>query len=193
LALEEAVIRRDPVSTYWLFNHANGLKWAGRYDESIEMLRTVLSLSPEFSGAHLVLGEALLGKGDAAGALVEIQKEVEEPFRMIGLPMAYYALGRKPDSDTALASLIAKYGKEAPYDIAYIYAYRGEADRAFEWLDKAAAANDPSFALLLVENLFANLHSDPRWVPFLRKLGKAPEQVAKIRFQVSLPERAPAR
>jgi len=39
-----------------------------------------------------------------------------------------------------------------------------------------------------VENLFANLHSDPRRLPFLRKLGKAPEQVAKIPFKVTLPQ-----
>ena len=39
----------------------------------------------------------------------------------------------------------------------------------------------------MVENLFANVHSDPRWLPFLRKLGKAPEQLAKIKFKVTLP------
>ena len=32
---------------------------------------------------------------------------------MIGLPMAYHALGRKADSDAALAALIAKYEKDA--------------------------------------------------------------------------------
>jgi hypothetical protein len=41
---------------------------------------------------------------------------------MIGLPMAYHALGRKADSDAALAALIAKYEKDAPYNIAYVYA-----------------------------------------------------------------------
>ena len=106
---------------------------------------------------------------------------------MMGLPMAYHALGRKADSDAALAALIAKYGKDAPYDVAYIYAFRGEADQAFEWLDKAAAAHDTSLILLLVENLFTNIHSDPRWLSFLRKLGKAPEQLGKIPFKVTLP------
>jgi len=41
--------------------------------------------------------------------------------------------------------------------------------------------------LLLVENLFDNIHSDPRWLPFLRKLGKAPEQLAPITFKVTMP------
>ena len=50
---------------------------------------------------------------------------------MVGLPMAYHALGRKADSDKALAALIAKSEKDGPYNIAYVYAYRGEADQAF--------------------------------------------------------------
>ena len=37
------------------------------------------------------------------------------------------------------------------------------------------------------ENLFDNIHSDPRWLPFLRKIGRAPEQLAKIQFKVTLP------
>jgi TolB-like protein/Flp pilus assembly protein TadD len=191
IALDEAVVLRDPVNTNWSFNLAAAQNWAGRYDQAIVSLRTVLSLSPEFGGAHLVLGESLLGKGDAAGALAEIRQETSEPFRMMGLPMAFHALGRTTDSDTALAALVTKYGKDAPYDIAYIYAYRGDRDRAFEWLDKAAAAHDPSMVLILVENLFANLHSDPRWLPFLRKLGKGPEQLEKITFRTPAVSRTP--
>ena len=191
IALDEAVVRRDPVNTSWLFNLASAQNWAGRYDEAIGSLRAVQTLNPGYAGSHLVFGEALLGKGDPSGALAEVQRETTEPFKMMGLPMAYHALGRKADSDAALAALIAKYGKDAPYDVAYIYAYRGEADKAFEWLDKAAAAHDTSLILLLVENLFANIHSDPRWLPFLRKLGKAPEQLAKIPFKVTLPAGSP--
>jgi hypothetical protein len=75
----------------------------------------------------------------------------------------------------------------AAYNVAYVLAYRGEADRAFEWLDKAAAYHDPGLATIVVNPLFANIHQDPRWLPFLRKLGKAPEQLAAIKFDVKLP------
>jgi hypothetical protein len=37
------------------------------------------------------------------------------------------------------------------------------------------------------ETLFDKIHSDPRWLPLLRKLGKAPEQLAQIKFKVTLP------
>ena len=84
----------------------------------------------------------LLLKGDAQGALAEIEQETRSRRKRIGLPMAYHALGRKADSDAALAALIAKHEKDAAYNIAYVYAFRGEADKAFAWLDKAVEYGD---------------------------------------------------
>jgi len=68
-----------------------------------------------------------------------------------------------------------------------VYAYHGEADKAFEWLDKAVEFGDPGLSDIVTENLFDKIRSDPRWLPFLRKIGKAPEQLAKIEFKVTLP------
>ena len=188
LALDEAVVRRDPVNVTALFNLGYHQRMAGRLDAAIASFRTVLSLSPGRGGAHCQLGDALLLKGDAQGALAEIEQETSEAWKMIGLPMAYHALGRKADSDAALAALIAKYEKDAPYNIAYVYAFRGEADKAFAWLDKAVEYGDPGLAEIVTENLFDKIHADPRWLPFLRKIGKAPEQLAKIEFKVTLPQ-----
>ena len=188
LALDEAVVRRDPVNVSALYNLGLYQRMAGRLDAAVASFRTVLSLSPGRGNAHAQLGNALLLKGDAQGALAEIEQETSEVWKMIGLPMAYHALGRKADSDAALAALIAKYEKDAPYNIAYVYAYRGEADQAFEWLDKAIEYGDPGLADIVTENLFDKIHADPRWLPFLRKVGKAPEQLAKIEFKVTLPQ-----
>ena len=64
---------------------------------------------------------------------------------------------------------------------------RSESDRAFEWLDKAVAYHDGGLAEIVGSPPFANLRQDLRWLPFLRKLGKAPEQLAEIKFDVKLP------
>jgi len=141
---------------------------AGRYDAAIASFRTLLSLSPNRGGAHAQLGNALMLKGDATAALAEIEQEKSEMWRMIGLPMVYCALGRKADADAALNALIAKYEKEASCDIAYVYAFCGDADKAFERLDKAVAYQDPGLGGIVAENLFDKIHSDPRWLPFLR-------------------------
>ena len=188
LALDEAVVRRDPVSVGALFNLGLDQRYAGRFDAAVASFRTVLRLSPGRGNAHAQLGTALLLKGDAQDALAEIEQETSEAWKMFGLPMAYHALGRKADSDSAMAALIAKYEKDAPYNIAYVHAYRGEADKAFEWLDKAVEYGDPGIGEIVTESLFDKIHADPRWQAFLRKVGKAPEQLAKIEFKVALPQ-----
>jgi len=184
LALDEAIVRRDPVNVTKLFNLGLDQRTTGRYDAAIASFRTGLSLSPNQGGAHANLGIALLLKGDATAALAEIDEEKSDLWRMIGLPMAYCALGRKADADAALNALIAKYEKEAPYNIAHVYAFCGDADKAFEWLDKAVGYQDPGVGQIATENLFDKIHSDPRWLPFLRKIGKAPDQLAKIEFKM---------
>jgi TolB-like protein/Tfp pilus assembly protein PilF len=187
LALSEAIVRRDPVNVTALGNLGIAQHGTKQFDAAIASFRSVLSLNPGSGGQHSWMCEAMLLKGDAPGALAEIEQEKSEVWRLIGLPMAYHALGRKTESDAALATLIAKDEKWGPYNIAYIYAFRGEADKAFEWLDKAVQYQDPGLSQIVGENLFDNIHSDPRWLPFLRKIGRAPEQLAKIQFKVTLP------
>ena len=129
---------------------------------------------------------ALLLNSQPAAGLAEMQQETVETFRMTGLPMAYHALGRTADSDAAMAALKSKYEKDWSYQIAQVHAFRREADGAFEWLDKAVQYDDVGLSEILTENLFANIHKDPRWLPFLRKIGKAPEQLAAIKFEVKV-------
>jgi TolB-like protein/Flp pilus assembly protein TadD len=186
LALNEAIVRRDPVSLAALNNLGNAQLLTGHFDAAIASFRTVLRLSPGYGGAQYLIGEAMLLKGDAPAALTEIEQEKGEVLRLIGLSMAYHALGRKTESDAALRTLTAKFEKDWSYNIAFVYAFRGEADKAFDWLDKAVQHQDAGFSEIVSENLFDNIHSDPRWLPFLRKLGRAPEQLAKIEFKVTV-------
>jgi TolB-like protein len=184
LALKEVVARRDPVNVTALYNLGNVYRFSGKFDTAIASYRSALSLNPGDVGAHCQISQTLLLKGDAPAALAEIEQEKDEGWRLIGLPMAYHALGRQTDSNTALVTLIAKFEKDSPYNIAYVHAFRGDADKAFEWLDKAIQYQDGGLSEIVAENLFDNIHSDPRWLPFLRKIGKAPDQLAKIEFKV---------
>jgi TolB-like protein/Tfp pilus assembly protein PilF len=190
VALDEILVRRDPLNVNALFNLGLHQRRAGRLDASIASFRTLLSLSPGNGGAFAQLGTSLLMKGDARGALAEIEQETSEPWKMYCLPLAYHALGRKADADAALAAVIAKYEKDGPSNIAYVYSYLGDADKAFEWLDKAVEYGDAGVGEIAQEPLFDNIHADPRWLPFLRKIGRAPEQLAKIEFRVTRPQSA---
>ena len=116
-----------------------------------------------------------------------MQAEPDDIGKTSGMAMALHTLGRKAESDAAIAVLIAQHANDGAFFIATVFAWRGEVDRAFEWLDKAIATQDSNLATIHLEPLFANLHKDPRWLPLLHKLGQAPEQLAKIEFKVTLP------
>ena len=92
--------------------------------------------------------------------------------------MAYHALGQVVESDAALTELIGKRGQHCPKCIADVLAYRGEADRAFAWLDKAVAYGDPDLTSIAMGNMFSNLYEDPRWLPFLERIGRSPAHPA---------------
>ncbi len=67
-------------------------------------------------------------------------------------------------------------------------AFRGEADRAFEWLSKAVAYNDSGLALIATEPLFVNIHDDPRWLSFAERIRSSAVTAAAIEFEVAIPE-----
>ena len=100
----------------------------------------------------------------------------------------FAALGQAAESDVVLAELIDKLAEGWPYNIAYVLAYRGEADRAFEWLDKAVQYKDPGLTQIPTQIEFTNIQNDPRWQPFLESIGKSPAQLDAIEFKVTLPE-----
>ena len=190
IALLQEVVRRDPVNATSLGNLATCLVSARRFDEAMALYRTSLSLSPGRGAAHYGIGLALLLKGDAAGARAEMEQETSEPQRRLGLAMADHALEREADSDANLAAFIPKNQKDWAYNIAGVYAFRGDADKAFAWLDKAIQYADPGVTDIVTDRLFDGVRSDPRFVPFLRRIGKAPDQLAKVAFKATLPQDA---
>jgi len=190
IAVDEYEVARDPVNPRALVIMGTDYVFAGRYDDAIGKFRTALSMSPGFGGAHFYLGDALLLNGDAPAALAAMQGETVEELRLVGRALVYHALGKKAPADSALTALIAKYAKDHPYDIASVYAYRGEVDPAFAWLAKAMQADDGNLPFTQTDPLLITLRADPRWLPFLRKIGHAPEQLAKIPFTVTLPRAA---
>jgi hypothetical protein len=79
--------------------------------------------------------------------------------------MAYYALGRKKESDAALSELVTKYHEGGAYQIALVYAFLNQSDEAFEWLDRAYAQRDSGLIGTKVDPPLKSLHNDPRYMP----------------------------
>ena len=89
-------------------------------------------------------------------------------------------LNRKVEAEKALDKLIQKHGDGSAYQIAEAYACRGEKDKAFEWLEIAYKQRDSGMVQMLSDLLLKDLHSDARWLPFLKKMKLDDESISKI-------------
>jgi len=118
----------------------------------------------------MVLSQIYVMLGRPQDALPRIELVRYDTARPFLYAIAYYALGRKKESDAGLSELIAKYHASAAYQIAEVYAFRNQPDEAFEWLDRAYAQRDSGLIGTKVDPLFKTLHNDPRFAAFLKKL-----------------------
>jgi len=115
----------DPLNTYVMFNLATTLYGAGRFADAEAAYRKLLEVAPDFLWAPYRLGETLLAEGKS------------EEDRLALLPIVLQAAGRKAEADEALQTLITKSADDNAYYVAMTYAYRGEHDLAFQWLEWA--------------------------------------------------------
>jgi adenylate cyclase len=135
--------------------------------------RRALELDPQLEYIHLNRAEILLEKGLPTEALKEVKLEPGELWRLFGGVLVLHDLGRTTGSDAALQHLIATYPSQ-PYLIACAYAYRGEMDEAFAWLDRAFERRDASFIAIQTDPLLRKLHADPRFASLLLRMKTSP-------------------
>jgi predicted Zn-dependent protease len=133
-------------------------------------VQQALELNPQKTYDHFTRGEILLEQHRLLEALTEMGKEPAEIWRLTGEALAYHALGRASESDAALAQLITNHQGNMAYQIAEIYAYRGEPDSAFEWLNRAYEQRDAGLRSLKIDPLVEGLRHDPRYTEFLKKI-----------------------
>jgi len=129
-----------------------------------------LELNPQYPIAHFCLGCIYLAQSKSQEAVGEMQKEADASWSLDGLALAYYGTGDKKNADAVLANIIENQQNDAAYQIAEIYAYRGEADKAFEWLERAYKQRDGGLAQIKGDPLLRNIESDPRYRAFLQKM-----------------------
>src|SRR5262249_11946481 len=108
------------------------------------------------------------------------RQTAREDFRLTGEAKAEYSLGDAKASQKVLDDFIAKYGNESRYLIAEVYAWRGEPDKAFEWLERSVAAREVSMTWLKIDRNFRSLREDPRYKDVLRKMN-LPERIVASR------------
>jgi adenylate cyclase len=143
---------------------------SGNFTEAERSLRRALQIAPDYGTGHYFLGEALMLQGHLNAALAEFRKETLDDGQLEGSAMVDFAAGRKADSDARLAEAIRRNGASWASEIARVYAFRGEKDHAFEWLERAYEGRDEDLYFMKDDPLFKNLESDLRYKAFLRKM-----------------------
>jgi TolB-like protein len=161
----------DPLSVSTQFNLGRVLFIAGKLDEADAAGRKVAELQPSAASSHRWQVLVAVERGDGETALHEAQLEPDAGFRPFELALAQYVRGDHKAADAALAELIANGRDSLAYQIAEVYAVRGETDKAFEWLQISFDNHDGGALSLSVDPLLRDLRPDPRYKNLLAKLG----------------------
>lgn len=131
----------------------------------------------------------MLRKNQPQAALAALAKETDELFRVKGTALAMHDLGQKTEFEKAMSELQGRWGEEWPSEIAMVYAWIGDKNAAFEWLEKEIEVNGTYGWTQIPQNpQLRNLHDDPRWQALLTRVGVSAKQLASIEFKVALPE-----
>jgi TolB-like protein/DNA-binding winged helix-turn-helix (wHTH) protein/Tfp pilus assembly protein PilF len=170
IALYKQAIALDPLRGNFHLALGYELHLVGRYEEAQAALQKAQELNPQLSSLYLTRGKILFSLGRQAEALAEMEKETGEWEKLSGESLAYFALGRYAESEAALKKLIATHQNDCAYQIAEIYAYRGETDKAFQWLNRALQQRDPGTPELKTGPLMKSLRADPRYPELLKRM-----------------------
>ncbi|MDF2467023.1 MAG: hypothetical protein K0Q43_5258 [Ramlibacter sp.] len=172
-------------------------------DQAITEARTLKNINPKGPRPRVIIARALLlqardlsRKGDHAGsvsaaaaALGELSDEpaVNDPLT---LAMVEHSLGHKVESAAAIKTYLdSRRGREPDAKLAEVYAWRGEPKLAVECLKQVLARNihDPALCHVAHSRFMDNLRSDPRWLPLLSRMNRAPDQLAAIPLEIQTP------
>ena len=177
LEFNRQAVALDPVNAQARAFLASSLSVLGPQEEARAEYARVIELNPSAPNSHAGVGLTYLLEGKFEEAATAAQKDAADWARLLIVSCARWGQKRVTESDAALAELTANLGETAAYQIAEVYAYRGDKDRAFEWLERARRQRDPGLASLRKDPLMVNLREDPRWNAFLHTMGLGDDQL----------------
>ena len=167
IEFDRRAVEQDPLSAVAYNNLGMHLYATGRFAEAEAALRKALELTPQSVGTRANLSLNLLGQSRGEEALEEAMREPDDWPRLWALAIIHDARGHRAESDAALRKLITM---DSAYQVAEVYASRGEANLAFEWLERAYIQRDPGLCGVKLSMSLRSLRVDPRWEEFLRKM-----------------------
>jgi TolB-like protein len=180
IALSRQAATLDPFNYFSGYTIIRSLSYARRFPEMEKAAEHVLALNPLGTRARsfLSMAQLLQGKADAAARSAEVMPAGWA--RSTSLAFARHAQGRQAEAEAEVQTLMAQYGHHAAYQVAQVYAYFGDVEAGYAWLEKAYEQRDSGMCLSRVDPLLDSLQGDARWQPFLRKMKLADDQLTWV-------------
>lgn len=147
---------------------------SGRIDEAQVWIRQAIEIDPLDEHAHYYLGLSELMQGRPAQALEHFDDSAHV-LRLTGRAAALHTMDQPEPSEAELQTLIVRYAHVDAFRVAQVYAWRGQGDRAFEWLERARGQHEASMMYLKYDPLLAGLRSDPRYRLLLKSVNLDPD------------------
>jgi adenylate cyclase len=176
LRIQRLAAALDPLNPTILVNLCHSLLANGRLEEAEAQAYRLIELAPNSSFGYGILLVVRLVQGrlsDAAALLEDVERTTSEEgdsrTSLSYFVMIQHSLGNQEEAAAALTTLIESEGERFPVDIAEVYAWMGDADAAFTWLNRALEGEVYLSAAMLTGPLFNGLHDDPRWPRMLEQ------------------------
>jgi adenylate cyclase len=185
----------DPLNQQVLYSYATANANVEQYHEAERAWRRLLELGWESPGTRWRLAALLAAEGKTGEAHQEFElagvRALGEPYRQWVQALLGPALDQRAAADAALASLERGDFKDiSRVDIADIYAFRGDATRAFEWLNRQADVDTLRLDMDLWEDFFvAKYRNDPRYQALRQRLRLPDTPVTDVVAPASGPAR----
>ena len=187
IAFQKETVSRDPINDGSHYSLAVYCIFNRDLDCALAADQTALKLRPGRVFVNSDIGMIYLLKNEPEAALASFERETDEFARIKGTALALHDLGRKAEFETALNELEERLGDTWPSEIAMVYAWIGDKNAAFQWLDKEIEVNGTyGWTQIPEDPHFRNLKNDPRWQALLTRVGVSDSQLAVIEFNVDL-------
>lgn len=170
ISLFHKAITMDPVNIRHYASLGITLVNSMQFEEAKRQYRKALELNPAYAYVHACIGYIYIFQGKTDSALLEIQREPDEIWRACYLPVANYARGHKAEADKGLHELINAHQDNWAFQIAQNFAWRGDADKTFYWLERAYQQRDSGLPEMYGDPFFNNVKNDPRYLVFMKKM-----------------------
>jgi TolB-like protein/DNA-binding winged helix-turn-helix (wHTH) protein/lipoprotein NlpI len=170
LALARRAVELDPLNASSWHRRGEIEFYEGQLAGAEADVKKSLELSPDVFLGPVLLSKIYLMQGRPQDALPEIERVRSDAVRMYLYALTYAVIGREKQSEAALKELIAKYSTREAFLVAEVYAFRNHRDEAFVWLDRAYAQHEDDLPMTNLLPELNNLHGDPRYSAFLKKI-----------------------